>query len=112
LTSRSYSDEELEAAVSQLTDPKQLQEAQDLVARSAPGLQRVLNQALHEGGWFGEVHDAELLKAATLPDIDERLQALRVLVAEEVRLGMFVGVAVGYALAERLAGGREADDDD
>jgi len=36
-------------------------------------------------------------------DPDERLRALRTLVAEETRLGMLVGVAVGLELADELA---------
>jgi hypothetical protein len=43
-----------------------------------------------------------VLKAATNPDEEERLVALRTLLAEEARMGMMVGVAVGWALAERL----------
>ena len=42
-----------------------------------------------------------MLKAATTPDDDERLTAVRTLLAEEARMGMMVGVAVGWALAER-----------
>ena len=37
------------------------------VARAAPRLQRILAEALGAGGWFGESHDAEVLKAATTP---------------------------------------------
>jgi hypothetical protein len=44
-----------------------------------------------------------VLKAATNPDDEERLTAVRTLLAEETRVGMMVGVAVGWALAERLA---------
>ena len=44
-----------------------------------------------------------MLKAATTPDEEERLTAVRTLLAEEARMGMMVGVAVGWALAEELA---------
>ena len=53
--------------------------------------------------------DAELLKAATEPDHDARLQALRVLVAEETRMGMMIGVAVGWELARELEQGPQED---
>jgi hypothetical protein len=58
---------------------------------------------MHSGGWFGESHDAQVLKAATDPDADARLTALRTMLAEESRMGMMVGVAVGWALAEELS---------
>ena len=32
---------------------------------AAPGLQRVLNAALEEGGWFGEAHERQVMGAAT-----------------------------------------------
>ena len=61
-------------------------------------------EALLEPGRFGEAHESELLKAATTPDQDERLRAVRTLLAEETRLGMMVGVAVGWELARELEG--------
>ena len=54
------------------------------------------------GGWFGEPHEAEALRAATVPDPDERIAAVRALLAEEARMGMMVGVAVGWALKEEM----------
>ncbi len=56
-----------------------------------------------EGGWFGEAHEAEVRKAATAETDEERLTAMRTLLAEEARMGMMVGVAVGWALAEELS---------
>jgi hypothetical protein len=47
-----------------------------------------------------------VLKAATTPDQDERLLAVRTLLAEETRMGMLVGVAVGWELARELEGDR------
>ena len=58
--------------------------------------------ALAAGGWFGDSHEAATLKAATTPDPDERLAAVKTLLAEETRLGMMVGVAVGWALHAEL----------
>lgn len=96
------SDEQLDAAIERLIDAERFAEAEQIVARAAPRLQRVLAAALAEGGWFGESHDAEALKAATAPDPDERIVAVRSLLAEEARMGMMVGVAVGWALHEEL----------
>ena len=93
---------ELEAAIERLLDPERFSEAERVVARAAPQLQKVLAAALAEGGWFGEPHEAETLKAATVPDPEERLAAVRALLAEEARMGMMVGVAVGWALKEEL----------
>ena len=98
-----YSDEEIDAAVQALAEPERLAGAQDTVARFAPQLQRVLNAALMEGGWFGQAHEAQVANAAGLSNADERAQAVRVLVAEETRLGMMVGLAVGIELARELA---------
>jgi hypothetical protein len=85
-----------------LTDAGRFGEAERVVARAAPKLQQVLAAALAEGGWFGESHDAETLKAATMPDPDERIASVRTLLAEEARMGMMVGVAVGWALHAEL----------
>jgi hypothetical protein len=95
--------ERLSAAIERLTDAERFAEAETIVARAAPQLQRVLAAALAEGGWFGESHEAEALRAATVPDPDERITAVRSLLAEEARMGMMVGVAVGWALKEELA---------
>ena len=95
-------DAELEAAVERLSDPERFRAAESRVARAAPQLQRILNEALHTGGWFSEAHESELLKAATTPDTDERLQAVRTLMAEDSRIAMLVGVAVGWELAREL----------
>jgi hypothetical protein len=93
---------EFEAAIERLLEPERFSEAERVVARAAPQLQRVLATALAEGGWFGEPHEAEALKAATVPDPDERIAAIRALLAEEARMGMMVGVAVGWALNEEM----------
>jgi hypothetical protein len=97
-----YSDEQIDAAIESITDPEAFKEAERHVARAAPGLQRILAEALGAGGWFGESHESEVLKAATAPDEEARLTAVRILLAEETRVGMMVGVAVGWALAEKL----------
>jgi hypothetical protein len=102
LSDRRYSDEQIDAAVEAISDPAAFQEAEGQVARMAPRLQMILADAL-SSSWLGESHESELLKAATTPDEEARLIAIRTLLAEEARMGMMVGVAVGWALAERLA---------
>src|SRR6201996_9405747 len=104
------SEEQLEAAIERLMEAERFVEAEQIVARAAPQLQKVLVAALAEGGWFGEPHDAETLRVATVPDPDERLAAVRALLAEEARMGMMVGVAVGWALNEELRSPVERDD--
>ncbi len=105
-----YTEDELEAAIDALSDPERFRAAESLVASAAPRLQQVLAQALEAGGWFGESHDAEIRKAASAADEEERLTVLRTLLAEEARMGMMVGVAVGWALADELK--RDDDEED
>ncbi len=100
---RAYTDEDLDAAIGELSDPDRLREAQDLVARAAPSLQRVLDQALAEGGWFDAAHEQAVGEAVGTEDPHERVRAVRTLLAEETRLGMFVGVAVGFELSRALS---------
>jgi hypothetical protein len=100
---RRFTADEVDAAVAALSsDPERFSHAQEIVTHAAPGLQRVLNEALHAGGWFGEAHDSQVAHAALGEDPQERLLAVRSLVAEETRLGMLVGVAVGLELAREL----------
>ena len=99
---RQYTAEEVDAAVEALGDPERFAHAQEIVTHAAPGLQQLLNEALAQGGWFGSAHEATVAQAALADDPDERLTAVRTLVAEETRLGMLVGVAVGLELAHEL----------
>ena len=71
--------------------------------RAAPSLQRVLAAAIAEGGWFDSAHSQSMREATGDPDPEARLRAVRTLLAEETRLGMLVGVAVGFELARTLA---------
>ena len=102
-----YSDAELDAAVEALSDPERFREAETAVTVAAPKLQRILGQALEAGGWFSEGHEAELRKALAIESEEERARALSTLLAEEARIGMLVGVAVGWALHEQLEGGSD-----
>ena len=102
MVDRAYTDAELEAAIAAIADPERLREAQNLVARTAPALQRVLAAALDEGGWFDLGHNQAVREAAGHDDVGERVRAVRTILAEETRLGMLVGVAVGFELAREL----------
>ncbi len=101
-TRRPYTDAEVDAAVQALSDPARLEEAQRLVAANAPSLQRILNEALEAADWFGSAHQSAVLEAAGKADVDERLAAVRTLIAEETGVSMLIGVAVGFELAHQL----------
>ena len=101
---RAYTDEELDAAIERLTEPDRLRAGQDLVMRATPALQRVLAAALADGGWFDSAHAQAVQEAVAAGDHDARLSAVRTLMAEETRLGMLVGVAVGFELQRTLEG--------
>jgi hypothetical protein len=105
-----YSDADLDAAIGAISDPARLREAQDLVARAAPSLQRVLDAAIAEGGWFDTAHEHAVREATGEADPQERVRAVRTLLAEETRLGMFVGVAVGFELARTLSNDHDHDE--
>ena len=74
MTSESHDEAEIAAAIERLQEGDRLHRAEAAVAAAAPALQHVL------------------------------AEALAVLLAEETRIGMLVGVAVGWALAEELGG--------
>ena len=112
---RRYTAAQVDAAVAALTDPERFSHAQEIVTHAAPGLQRVLNEALAQGGWFGTEHETQIARAAASDDPEERIRLMRTLVAEETRLGMLVGVAVGLRLAgelEQVARDDEVETDD
>lgn len=100
-----YTAEQVDAAVAALAEGgERFAHAQQIVTHAAPGLQRILGEALHEGGFFDGAHEAEIARVAGTADAGERLAATRVLVAEEARIAMLVGVAVGLELAGELRG--------
>jgi len=107
---RAYTEAELDAAIAAVTDPQRLRDAQDLVMRAAPSLQRVLSSAMTDGGWFDAAHEQSVREAVGAEDLGERLRAVRTLLAEETRLGIFVGVAVGFELARELAQTTDQED--
>lgn len=102
MSDRTYTAAEVDAALRALQEPGAMEHAQEVVTHAAPGLERVLAQALGEGGWFQGAHEAEVMRVSGEADESERSRAVATLVAEQTRLGMFVGVAVGFALSEQL----------
>jgi hypothetical protein len=114
---RRFTADEVDAAVQALGSPERFARAQDIVTHAAPGLQRVLEAALAEGGWFDSAHVAEVRRVAAIEEPDERQRAIGALIAEENRVAMLVGVAVGLELGSELrrvaaGGGRAHEDDD
>ncbi len=99
---RRYSEAELEAAVEALSESERFREAEELVAAATPRLQGILAEALASGGWFEQSQQQAVVEAAGKPEGEERVTAMRTLLAEENRISMMVGVAVGWALADEL----------
>jgi hypothetical protein len=97
-----FSDDQLQTAIEALVDPERFRAAERRVAAAAPQLQRVLGAALAEGGWFEGAQVEHLAKVAAIEEPEQRLAELRTLLAEETRIGMMVGVAVGWELACEL----------
>jgi hypothetical protein len=99
---RAYTAEEVDAAVERLADPARMAHASEVVTHAAPGLAGVLDAALSEGGWFGPAHDDAVRRAAEEAEPSGRHAAIERLVAEQTRVGMLVGVAVGFQLSREL----------
>jgi hypothetical protein len=102
VSERPFTDEELDAALEALTEPDRFREAEARVARIAPQLQHVLYEALNVEGAFAQMREGEVKSAVNHEELTERLRAVRTLLAEETRLGMLIGVAVGWELAREL----------
>jgi len=102
VSERRFTDEELDAALRALTEPDRFREAEARVARIAPQLQHVLYNALDLDGYFGQLREGEVAAAVRQEELPARTRAVRTLLAEETRLGMLIGVAVGWELAREL----------
>ena len=100
--SERFTDEQLSAALEALSDPERFHAIERRVASAAPQLQQILATALADGGWFDSTHEQQIASVAALEDPAERLTRFRTLLAEEARIGMLVGVAVGWELAREL----------
>ena len=99
---RTFTDAELDRAVEALSDPERFRAAEARVTRAAPQLQRVLDEALATGGWLGQAQAQQVRQAAGHDDPADRMAAISALLTEEARIGMLVGVAVGWELAREL----------
>lgn len=106
---RTYSDAELDAALTAIAAPGRLSDAQDVVLRTVPSLQRLLASVLAGGGWFDSGHAEAVRAAAAAETPSDREREVQTLVAEETRLGMMVGVAIGFELARELNRAASAD---
>jgi hypothetical protein len=93
---------QVEEILQQLAEPQGFDAIEDRLESIAPQLQQLLDGALSAGGWFDDAHESVVLKTATNPDQEARIAELRNFVLEQTRLGMLVGVAVGWEIAERL----------
>ena len=105
-----FTDEQVEAAVRALSDPERFAGAERTLAALAPQLQLVLARALDEGGWFGDAHRTQVRAALADPDEGIRAEKVEILLAEETRMGMLVGVAVGWELARELGNPEDGGD--
>ena len=99
-----FTAEQVDAAVELLSEPERLKHAQEIVTHAAPALQRVLNEALDDGGYL-TASGPQVREVSDLEDPQQRLLAVRTLLAEETRLGMLVGATVGFELARVLTQG-------
>lgn len=99
---REFTAEEVDAALTTLVEPGRLDHAQAVVTHAAPALQRILAEALHDGGFFTGAHDAQVEAAASAADPEERARLIGTLLAEEARLAMLVGATVGFELHREL----------
>lgn len=102
MADENFNQADLEAVVAELGDAAGLDAVEQRLESVAPQLQKLLDGALGAGGWFDDAHESMVLKTATQPDADQRIAEVRNFVLEQTRLGMLVGVAVGWELAERL----------
>lgn len=93
---------ELEAALEALREPGRFDAAERLVAQAAPGLQRILLDALSAGGWGASDDAREIDKALGAGDPATVRTALAALLGEQTRVAMLVGVAIGIELSSEL----------
>jgi hypothetical protein len=96
---RTYSDEEVDAAIEAISDPARLADAQRIVTERAPQLQQILYDALHDSEWWGQAHRQAVRQAVGAPDAED---AVHRLIAEETRVTLLVGIAAGLELAHEL----------
>lgn len=101
---RRFSADEVDSAIAALSeDPDRFEHAQQIVTHAAPSLHLLLGQAMSQGGWH-EASEQQAGQIAGLEGDEDRALAIRSLAAEEARLGMLVGVAIGFELSRELHG--------
>ena len=101
-----YDDDELDAAIEALTEPERFRSAESLVAAGrAKAPARAGAGARGRAAGSARPTRPRCGRPPSVGDAEERLAALRTLLAEEARMGMMVGVAVG------LGTGRGAERD-
>lgn len=93
---------ELEAALEALRAPGRFAIAERVVAQAAPGLHRILVEAMASGGWNSEDDLRQIDQALEAGDPATTRAALLGLIGEQSRIAMLVGVAVGIELAGEL----------
>ncbi|WP_210494318.1 hypothetical protein [Patulibacter sp. SYSU D01012] len=103
MSERPYTAEQVDAAVREISEPGRLRRAEEVVTHAVPNLQKIIDSALHDGGWFSQGHEQQVAQAAGEADLAARRARMEGLIAEESRLAMLVGVTVGFALARELA---------
>ena len=103
---RAYTDAEIDAAIEALSDPARLEEAQrsSQATRAAAAARSSTRRCTPPTGSAPRTRP-RCSEAAGQADPDERVAAVRDLVAEETRVSMLVGVAVGYELGSELKKG-------
>ena len=103
MVDRAYTDAELEAAIAAIADPERLRAAQDLVARAPRRCSGCSPPRSRRAAGSTSATTRPFTRRVGHDDFGERVRAVRTLLAEETRLGMLVGVAVGFELARELA---------
>lgn len=93
---------ELEAALEALRAPGRFDAAERLVGQAAPGLHRILIEAMASGGWNSDDDAREIDKALGAGDPASVRANVLGLVGEQSRVAMLVGVAIGIELAAEL----------
>ena len=107
---REHSEAEIEAAVQAAQRPRRASRRPSAWSPPPrPRCRRILEQALESADWFGSAHRAQVMEATGQEDPMERLDAVQRLIAEETRVSMLIGVAVGYELAHVLNENRGDD---
>jgi len=97
-----FSDDQVRTAIEALLAPERFSEAERRIAAAVPQLQQLLASALGEAGWLDATREQHLERIASIEEPGQRLTELRTLLAEETRVGMMVGAAVGWELAREL----------